>query len=175
MTTRNAFKFVVILALVFAVVRGYGVFRAKAGAESANSVADANVPGTLSPKEILKFERFVSGTSGVALAVGGLTLIDEASIACPGPGTCTYTVDEWLQVKGAMTTNWAVASELDGNFMKGGGPFQGEIGTNYAVGSWSEGSKHVSPGNHLIQTLGYMRDNPGTAGAYNFTYRVFQP
>ena len=36
-------------------------------------------------------------------------------------------------------------------------------------------SKHVGPGNHLIQTFGYMRDNPGTAGAYNFTYRVFQP
>jgi hypothetical protein len=163
-----------ILVLVFAAAGGYGVFTAKAGVESANSVAGASVPRTLSPKETLKFERFVSGTSGVALAVGGLTLIDEASIACPGPGTCTYTVDEWLQVKGSATTNWAVASELDGNFMSGGGPFQGEIGTNYAVGSWSESSTHVNPGIHLIQTFGYMRDNPGTAGAYNFTYRVFQ-
>jgi hypothetical protein len=174
-TTRNAIKFVVILAFAFIAAGGYGVFKAKAGMESANSVAGANVPRSLSPKETLKFERFVSGTSGVALAVGGLTLIDEASIACPGPGTCTYTVDEWLQVKGSTTTNWAVASEIDGNFMSGGGPFQGEIGTNYAVGSWSESSKQVGPGNHLIQTFGYMRDNPGTAGVYNFTYRVFQP
>ena len=100
MTTRNALKSVVILAFVFAVAGGYGVFTAKAGMESANSVAGANVPRTLSPKETLKFERFVSGTSGVALAVGGLTLIDEASIACPGPGTCTYTVDEWLPGQG---------------------------------------------------------------------------
>jgi hypothetical protein len=173
--TRNAFKFGVILALVFAVVGGYGVFTAKAGAESANSVVDANVPRTLSPKETLKYERFLFGSSGVALAVGGLTLIDQASLTCPGPGTCTFTADEWLQVKASTTSNWAVASELDGNFMSGGGAFQGEIGTNYAVGSWSESSKHVAAGTHLIQTFGYMRDNPGTAGEYNFNYRVFQP
>jgi hypothetical protein len=174
-TARNALKFVVILVFVFAVAGGYGVFTAKADMESSSSVVEISPPRTLSPKETLKFERFVSGTSGVALAVGGLTLIDGVSIACPGPGTCTYTADEWLQVKGSTTTNWAVASELDGNFMSGGGPFQGEIGTNYAVGSWSESSKHVNAGTHLIQTFGYMRDNPGTAGEYNFNYRVFEP
>jgi hypothetical protein len=174
MTSRNIFKFVVTLALVFAVAGACGIFTAKASTSSASSVRSLNLPPTASGKEVLNRSKFVFGESGAALAVGAFTLIDGTSLACPGPGTCTYASNEWLQLAASATSNWALVSELDGNFI-GTGPFLGPIGTDFTAGSWSESSTHAAAGTHLIQTFGYMRDNTGTAFNYNFDYRVYKP
>jgi hypothetical protein len=180
MTVRNAFKFVVVLALVFAVAGGYGVFTAKANSNSANAVSklDLNAPHSVSGKEALQFQRFVSGNAGgLSIPAGDVaTLIDGLSMKCAGPGTCTYTADEWLQVVSSTgTTNWAVAGFLDGTVMTGEGPYQGVIGTDFASGSWSERSASVGAGTHSVQTYAYSRDQNAGAYNYNFNYRVFKP
>jgi hypothetical protein len=179
MIVKNAFKFVVVLALAVALVGGYGMFTAKANSNSANAVSRLNpdAPHSVSAKEILQFQRFVSGDAGISVPAGDqATLIDGLAMTCPSSGTCTYTADEWMQVASSTsTTNWAVASSLDGNYMTGGGPFEGVIGTDYAVGSWSERSASVNPGSHSIKTYAFMRDEAGSVANYNFNYRIFKP
>jgi hypothetical protein len=179
MTIRNAFKFVVVLALVIAVAGAYGVFTVKANSRSTNSVSNFNpAPHSVSAKEILNFQRFVSGTAdGLSVPAGDeATLIDGLAMTCPGPGTCTYTADEWLQlISTTGTTNWGVASSLDGTYMSGGGPYEGVIGTDYASGSWSERSTSVGPGSHSIKTYAFSRDEAALAYNYNFNYRVVKP
>jgi hypothetical protein len=175
MTTRNAFKFVVVLALVFAVAGGYGVFTAKASGRAGSSVLSLAPSRVVTPKETLSFQRSLSGDPGIALSPGVITPIDGMSMTCPGPGTCLYEVDEWIQINASAATPWSVLSSLDGNYMTGGGPFDYANTTNYVTGSWSESSTHVNPGSHKVQSYAYVEENAGTAYYYNFTYRVMKP
>jgi hypothetical protein len=175
MTIRNAFKFVVVLALVFAVVGGYGVFTAKASGRVGSSVLSLAPSRVLTPKEILNFQRSISNNSGVSIPAGTFTLVDQQSMTCPGPGTCLYTADEWVQILPSAATSWGVFSELDGNFMTGEGPTNTVDSSEFVTTSWSENSSHVNPGSHKIQTYVILEDTSGTLFNYNLNYRIFKP
>lgn len=175
MTTRNLFKFVVTLALVFAVAGGYSVFTAKASMESHSSVRGANNPPTASVKETLRRTIITAGESGVALPAGTFVTIDGTSFPCAAPGTCVYQAENWLQISASATSNWALLTTLDGNFIGQGGPYLGPVGTDFTGGSWSDFSTPVNHGPHTIQTQAFMRDQAGTAFNYNFNYRVYKP
>ena len=175
MTTRNLFKFVVTLALVFAVAGGYSVFTAKASMESVSSVRGIAAPPVTTGKEILNRTKILSGSSGVALPTGSFVVIDGVNLACPSPGTCTYSAENWLQVNASATSNWAILTQIDGTFIGQGGPYLGTVGTDFVGGSWSDTGTGFTPGNHLVQTVGFMRDQPGTAFNYNFVYHVYKP
>jgi hypothetical protein len=175
MTTRNAFKFGVTLALAFAMAGGYSVFTAKASMSSASSVRGAAAPPVTTGKETLNRTKILSGSSGVALPTGSFVVIDGVNLVCPGPGTCTYSAENWLQVNNSATSNWAILTQIDGTFIGQGGPYLGTVGTDFVGGSWSDTGTSVPAGNHLVQTVGFMRDQPGTAFNYNFVYHVYKP
>ena len=117
MTTRSAFKFAVILALVFALAGGYGVFTAKASMKSASSVLGGTerIPTVVSPVEKLAKTVIVQGESGAFLPTATFTLIDGATISCPAP--CSFQGDNWLQVLSSATSNLALLTAVDGNFI----------------------------------------------------------
>jgi hypothetical protein len=175
MTSKNVFKFVVTLALVFAIAGAFGVFTAKASHKSFSSATHLMAPRTASAKETLKKSVFVTGSSGAALPVGTFTTIDGATLGCPGSGTCTYETENHLQIDASATSNWALLTTLDGSFIGDGGPYLGPVGTDYSAGSWSDVSTPVGAGSHALQTQAYMRDNAGTAFNYSFNYRVYKP
>jgi hypothetical protein len=176
MTVRNAFKFVVVLALVFAVVGARGVFKVKASTNARSSVANLAPSRIATPKEILSFQRSISNTSGASIPEGMFTLVDQMSMTCPGPGTCLYMADEWVQVNTSAATDWGIFSMIDGNFMTGGGPTNYADTSEYTVSSWSESSTtHLSPGSHKIQTYVVLDDAAGTLYNYNLNYRIFKP
>jgi hypothetical protein len=176
-TIRNAFKFVVTLTLVFAVVGAYGVFTAKASMGSASSVISVNHPPAATARTVLKGTKVVSGSSGVALPAGTFTTIDGTTLGCPGLSgtTCTYEVENYLQILASATSNWALLTTIDGNFIGQGGPFLGLVGTDFTAGSWSDVGTSFAVGPHSIATLAYMRDNAATAYNYSFNYRVYKP
>jgi len=175
MTTRNVFKFVVILALAFAVAGGYGVFTAKASMESFSNATHLIVPPTSSGLKTLKKTVVVSGSSSASLPVGTFVVIDGTALNCPSPGTCTYASDNHLQIQATATSNWALLTSLDGNYIGQGGPYLGPVGTDYSAGTWGDVSASVAHGAHTIQTVAYMRDAAGTAYNYDFVYQVFKP
>ena len=175
MTIKSAFKFVVIVALAVALAGAYGVFTAQAGMSTASSVRGVSAPPTTTSKETLNRTRILSGESGVALPAGSFVVIDGVNLGCPGPGTCTYTADNWLQIAASATSNWALLTQIDGTFIGQGGPYLGPVGTDFTGGSWSDVSGRMSSGNHLIQSVAFMRDQPGTAFNYNFVYRAYKP
>ena len=177
---KGVFKFAVVLALAIAVVGAYGVFTsAKASAGSAASVfSHENGPLTVSAATTLKKERFASGFSGVTMVASDVpTLIDGTTLTCPGTsGTCTYTATNYLQTAASSgTSNWALATQVDGNYIGQGGPFLGPVGTDFAGGSWSDTGSGISFGSHSIQTYAFARDVNMTAFNYNFEYKVFKP
>ena len=177
MTSRNVFKFAVTLTLVFAVVGAYSLLPAKASIESSAIGRGVNPPSGPSAPKVLQKTYFLSGDSGASLAVGTFTRIDGGTINCPGlPGSsCTYAIDEWLQLSATASTEWALVSEIDGNFI-GVGPFLGTIGTAFSSGSWSENTQSpAAVGNHTIGTYAYMLSNTGTADWYAFNYHVYKP
>lgn len=88
--------------------------------------------------------------------------------------SCTYSVDEWMQITATAPTNWTIYSTVDGNFLAGG-PFLGIVDEDllgdFTANSWSEYSgRRFGPGNHTIQTFAFMRDAPGNAFHYQFNY-----
>ena|ERR1700688_4711817 len=175
MTTRNLLKFVVILALAFAVVGGYGVFTAKASMESFSNATHLTLPPTSSGVKTVGHAVVVSGSSGVALPVGTFVTIDGTSFRCPPPGTCTYSSVNHLQIGASATSNWALLTTLDGNFIGQGGPYLGPVGTDYSANSWSDVSASVAHGAHTIATVAFMRDAAGTAFNYDFNYQELRP
>ncbi len=175
MTIRNAFKFAVTLALVFAVVGAYGVFTAKASMESISSVRGVNHPPTVSGNKTLKKTVFASGFSGVSLPVGTFVTIDGAKFSCGAPTTCTYQAENWLQIGASATSNWALLTTLDGSFIGDGGPYLGPVGTDFTGGSWMDVSTSVGPGSHTLQTQAFMRDASATAFNYSIVYQQYKP
>jgi hypothetical protein len=177
MTARSLFKFAVTLALAIAMAGAYGVFSdAKASADSAASaLGNNNSPDTATPATALKKTRFVFGDSGRSLAVGTFVLINGTTLTCPGTsGTCTYSGSNWLQIDANATSNWALATAVDGNLI-GVGPFLGPVGTDFSANSWTDAQSGISFGSHTIQTFAFMRDNTATARNYTFEYKVFKP
>jgi hypothetical protein len=176
-TIRNAFKFVVTLTLVFAVVGAYGVFTAKASMGSASSVIGVNHPPAATARTVLKGTKVVSGSSGAALPAGTFVTIDGTTLGCPGPSgtTCTYETENYLQIAASATSNWAILTTIDGFFIGQGGPYLGPVGTDFTGGSWSDVGTFFAPGSHAIATVAFMRDNAGTAFNYSFNYRVYKP
>ena len=176
MTVKNALRFAVLLVLALVVVGAYAIFTAKAGSDVASSVAKLAPTRIATPKEVLQFQRSLSNNPQTPIAQGVDTLVDQETISCPGPGTCLYMADEWVQVGTGAATTWAVFSTLDGNFMTGGGPYQYANAGELTTASWSESAvRHVNPGNHTIQTFVVLNETPGTMYDYNFNYRVFKP
>ena len=174
MTFRSVFKFVVILALVFAIAGGYGVFTAKASMKSGSSARGVTgvSPAVASPNVKLSKTRNVFGESGLTLAVGDFTLIDGTDISCPD--TCYIAADNYLQVLASADSNIAIVSQVDGNFI-GVGAFLGPVGTDYQASSWSDFPDFTFPsGNHSVQTYAYMRDAEAQAFWYSFTYRAYK-
>jgi hypothetical protein len=131
----------VTLALAIAMAGAYGVFSdAKASADSAASAIGNNnspdSPETATPATGLKKTRLVFGDSGRSLAVGTFVLIDGTTLTCPGTsGTCTYSGSNWLQIDANATSNWTLATAVDGNLI-GVGPFLGPLpmGTGRTIG-----------------------------------------
>ena len=173
MTFRNVFKFVVTLALVFALAGGYGVFTAKASMKSASSVRGTGVSTAVAtPNVKISKTRNVFGDSGVTLAPGVLTLIDGTDISCPD--SCYFEADNNQQVLASATSNIALLSAVDGNFI-GLGAFLGPAGTDYQAFSWTDFSESSFPsGSHSIVTYAYSRDADALAVWYNFTYRAYK-
>jgi hypothetical protein len=177
MTSRNVFKFAVTLTLVFAVAGACALFPAKASMESSAVGRGVNPPSGPSAPKVLQKTYFLSGSSGASIPVATFTKIDGGTINCPGlPGSsCTYAIDEWLQVDPSASTQWALVSEIDGNFI-GVGPYLGTIAPGYSAGSWSENTQTpAAVGNHTIGTYVYMLSNTGTAEWYAFNYHVYKP
>ncbi len=174
---KNVFKFAVVLALALAIVGAYGVFNnAKASAASASSVLGGyHTPLTAGAATVLKKARFVQGFSGASLPVGTFTTIDSTTLVCPGTsGSCTYRGDNAVQINASATSNWAIITEVDGNFI-GVGPYLGPVGTDFTANSWRDSLNGISFGTHTVSTVVFMRDNPATADWYHFAYEVYKP
>jgi hypothetical protein len=174
MTSRSAFRFVVTLALVFAVAGAYGIFTAKASMKSASSVLGVRgAPSTVSGVETPRRVRVAQGESFASLPVGTFTLIDGAAITCPS-GTCSYGGDNNQQVQASATSNIAILTSVDGTFI-GVGPYLGPVSTDFEAKQWSDFASGYAPGSHLVQTWVYMRDAAATAYWYNFKYTIYTP
>lgn len=171
MTSRSAFRFVVTLALVFAVAGAYGIFTAKAAGSSSARVVN-NQPPTASAAETLAKTVIVQGESFASLPAGTFVAIDGTTIRCPR--TCSFGGENNQQVLASSSSNIAILTSVDGTFI-GVGPYLGPVSTDYEAKQWSDFGSGFSAASHSLQTWVYMRDAAATAYWYTFNYRVYVP
>ena len=174
MTSRSAFRFVVTLALVFAVAGAYGIFTAKASGSSSASarIVEGAPPPTASAAETLAKTVVVQGESFLDLPPATFVAIDGTTIRCPR--TCSFGGENKQQVLATATSNIAILTSVDGTFI-GVGPYLGPVTTDYEAKQWSDFGSGFSAASHSLQTWVYMRDADATAYWYTFNYRVYVP
>lgn len=174
-------KIVVVLLMLF-LVAGAFVALSAAPTRSVQGSPVSGVSKNLPPSLI--FNRKLISTSqsydSAITAVGSSFQPIDAVLGftCPGPGTCTASAEQNVQVTGSTSGNrWAICTAVDGVFMSEPlCPYQGIVPSDgtFVAGSFVQNQDLVTPGHHTLQTFLYT-DLGGSLSIYNMTYRLYKP
>lgn len=120
----------------------------------------------------------IHGTFSGATVGSGFQAIDTPfTFSCPGTTTCTYEVDENVQVGTSTSGNaWAICAVIDGNYMSEPNcPYLGYIPNDgfFYGGSFAQSIHGISPGNHTLSTQIYSA-NGLTIDNYALIYHVYK-